>query len=91
MDATTATYHHAILHRRDNTMKFAAFYKQHLADVEMMEADECECEDSSGWDIYTDQQLIDALISGIAGVDDAGHELARRGSLYKVPGNDWGE
>ena len=71
-------------------MDFATYYKQFVADCELMGADEfCEYGNDDGFHVVNDQQLIALAVNG-AGVGAVGHELARRGLLNKVPGEDWG-
>ena len=72
-------------------MRFAEFYQQFINDRDDMGADECCAPGSDeGFDKYTTPQIVDALIKGNVGVDDVGHELAKRGALGQVPGDHWG-
>lgn len=76
-------------------MKYADYYRQFQADAQMMGDDEVltpdELDDpSSIWRGLTDQQLID-MAAGGAGIKGVGDEIARRGLLDQVPGDNWGE
>lgn len=71
-------------------MKFTEFYKEYLDGVEEFESDEVHCCEDDAMSRLSDQELIDALVAGTAGPGDAGEELARRGKLHTVPGDNWG-
>jgi hypothetical protein len=76
-------------------MDYASYYRKFQADCERFGEDgffaEGEEENpGSIWVRFTDQEMIDMAVGG-AGVRGVGDELARRGLLDKVPGNNWGE
>lgn len=73
-------------------MNYVDYYHQTMREADEMNADEVLCDEDtySGWKIYSDDELIAAIVNGDGGPGDVGRELAHRGILHRVPGDDWG-
>jgi hypothetical protein len=73
-------------------VNYADYYHQTMREADDMNADEVLCDENehSNWNMYSDEELIAAVVDGNGGPGDVGHELAYRGILHRVPGNDWG-
>lgn len=75
-------------------MKFADYYNQYQANCDKFDADDVLCSPQTQRTIATipTHVIVHNIITGMASVgdDDGGEELARRGELNLVPGDDWG-
>jgi hypothetical protein len=76
-------------------MDYPSYYQRYLDRCEILEADDVLCNEEDEADIATipTDVIVSNILSGLASVgdDDGGEELARRGELASVPGDDWGE